>query len=239
MSAAGLDAALTQLLIQTGAQAARLLDGRTGEVLAEVGTTSEDDPVTLARLVEVATGAAAAGGGLEDLTLATRRSVHVLRESAVPGSVLQLRLDSARANLAANLSAARHALAAAAQHDAVCAATAARPGSGGGPEPAPAELTELPMPAPDRRAGGQPALASLAPGGRPLRSGELAALALGPIGELPQRVPAPSPVRRRSTPSPLASTPPVLQQAWANDMDTLHRLLTALRGRDRRGSGRT
>jgi hypothetical protein len=239
MGGAELDSALTQLLVQTGAQAARLLDGRTAAVLAEVGATAEDDPGTLARLVEVAAAAAAAGGGLEDLMLATRRSVHVLRGSAVPGSVLQLRLDSARAGLAANLSAARHALAAAAQDEAVCAA-AARTAIGGERDSATPEPPELPLPPAlpaDRRTDGQPALASLRPGGRPTRSGELAARALGPLGEPPQPATTPSPVRRSTPPAQHPSTPPGLQKAWANDLDTLHRLLTALRGRDRQHPG--
>ncbi|WP_143517271.1 hypothetical protein [Pseudonocardia sp. MH-G8] len=94
-----------------------------------------------------------------------------------------------------------------------------------GPAP-PALPRPRPSPVPVARRDQEPALAAV-DGGLPVhRTGALAVLALPPVAGLPRRrplVPAP--------PAPHAETPagpPVLQQAWASDTATMHRILDGL-----------
>jgi hypothetical protein len=227
MGSGTLEAALTDLLVLTGARAARVLDLRTGTVVAEVGVSAQDDVYTLMALARAAGPVATTGGGLDDIVVTTRRSVHVLRETAVPGLFLHARLDHGAGNIAA----ARQQLASPVLQGAAGAMfqLSLVP-----------ELPALPQP---RSAGGahrdQPALASLVPRSRQGRSGELAVLALGPDIHLPRRVPAQAAAERARAAaavaeqvSPRPSTPAVLAQAWSTDAGTLRRLLVALRRRD-------
>jgi hypothetical protein len=213
-----LRAALTELLIRTGAQAAHLLDSRDGTVPARVGAVT-DDVATLFRLAADAAAAAAEDGGLTDLMLSTPRSVHLFRE-VVSGSFVHLRLDGDRAAPAA----ARQELAGLALDDTVRAAL----GGGGG------RTGMVPPPVgPGPHTGGQPALAALAGGGpRRRRTGRLAALALGPVTALPTRDRSAPALRPRPSPTKRPAVPAVLEQSWANDATTLRRLLTALRRHD-------
>jgi hypothetical protein len=297
MSSWMLHAALTALLADTGAQAARVLDVRTGAVVAEMGTAALDDVPALIRLAAAARSVAA-GADLDDLVLTTRRAVHVLRESSVPGFFLLIRLEEGNGDLVA----ARRGLASPALDAAL--RSVLRPPAG------PPHSCDGTAPPADPPGGGEPALAALGPAAAWRRPGELAALALGPVAALPRRTsarpsgataPAPAgsipaadrpaavpplqrpPSKRLPSPSPLPSpykrkpspykrqpgsvgpggpqheppqheppqheppqheppqqtapeqeparesTPSVLKQVWADDMDTLRRLLAALR----------
>ncbi|HWM57812.1 MAG TPA: hypothetical protein VNO83_08260 [Pseudonocardia sp.] len=232
MGSGTLDVALTELLVQTGAGLARVLDSRSGTVLAQVGSATPDDVPTLGRLAAAASTAGAGEDGLVDMVLCTGRAVHVFREP-VPGRVLHVRLDGDHGDLTGPdlagvaLIAARRELAAVALDKAVCATL-------GGAAAPPVAEPELP-PGAGGGTGGQPALAVLDAGARRRRSGELAAVALGELVALPRRSRSDSPrPGLRPSPSSRPATPPVLQQAWANDAGTLRRLLSALRQPDDR-----
>lgn len=200
---ASLDAALAELLARTGAQAAMVVDGRTGTVVAEVGVPAGEDGATLVALARDAVPAAAAEG---DLVVATRDAVHVLRVADVPGTFLHVRLAPGHGDVAA----IRRELASPALQ-AIVANTLPRP------------RATLPGPRPPRQdADRQPALATLVTAGPPpIRSGVLAALALGPAG-----IPHPAPRQHRAAPVPIFA---VLYQPWSCDPSTLRRVAAGLR----------
>ena len=215
-----LDFVLAELLARTGAQAARVVDGRTGTVVAEVGVQAGDDVATLVRLAHEAGPLAASDGGLDDLVVATRTAVHVLRMTDVPGTFLHIRLDNGRGDVAA----ARRGMATVVLPSAVRQALVAAPPAGypAVPEPLPAE----PLPAEPRN----PALASLAAGPPVARSGVLAAMALAAheTRSLTKRTPLASVLPPRSAVPPV-TTPAVLRQRWAHDDAMLRRVVTGLR----------
>jgi len=232
MTSRSLGSALAEALVRTGARAVRLLDVRTGTVLGSAGATAEDDVPALVRLAVQAASAAAVDGGLDDLVLTTDRSAHVLRTTARPGIFLHVRLPAGRPDLAA----VRRALASVPLPEDIRASA-----------PEPADAGELPAQPPH----GQPALAALGPsagrsGGpsphpgwqpspRP-RTAERALRALGPVGVLPRRIPVQAGLQRQPRRvADAAATPSELPQAWATDVPTLHRLLTALRRPEQRG----
>ena len=225
-----LDFVLAELLARTGAQAARVVDGRTGTVVAEVGVQAGDDVATLVRLAHEAGPLAASDGGLDDLVVATRTAVHVLRMTDVPGTFLHIRLDNGRGDVAA----ARRGMATVVLPSAVRQALVAAPPAGypAVPEPLPAEplpaepLPAEPLPAEPRN----PALASLAAGPPVARSGVLAAMALAAheTRSLTKRTPLASVLPPRSAVPPV-TTPAVLRQRWAHDDAMLRRVVTGLR----------
>jgi hypothetical protein len=232
-----LDAVLAGIGVLAGVESARVVDARTGTVLSLVtqqatGTaTGADDVTPYLRLVREAAPLAATGGGLDDLVVATRRAVHVLRSLA--GSVVHVRLGPD-----GDVEGVRRLLAS--------LPVPARPAAPRLPEPRhpeprhpeprhperrypePSPYPRVPpVPRPRTEAGRarggndrQPALATLAEGVRPRSTGALAVLALSPDAPpvLPQRTAS------RSVPAPA-----VLQQRWANDADTLRRLVAGLR----------
>jgi hypothetical protein len=222
-----LNTVLAGIGVLAGVESARVVDARTGTVLSmaagtATGTaTGADDVTPYLRLVREAAPLAATGGGLDDLVVATRRAVHVLRSLA--GSVVHVRLGPD-----GDVEGVRRLLAS--------LPVPARPGAPRLPEPRhPARRYPQPSPYPrvppvprprteaGRARGGndrQPALATLAEGVRPRSTGALAVLALSPDAPpvLPQRTAS------RSVPAPA-----VLQQRWANDADTLRRLVAGLR----------
>lgn len=124
--ARSLDAVLAELLAVAGGRSVRLVDGRTGAVVAVAGDHAADrapdgrpgadDPLTVAALLRDAVALGA--GGLDHVAVTTARSVHLLRPSTVAGAFLHLRLDAHRADP----DRARRALAAPALHAAVRAA---------------------------------------------------------------------------------------------------------------------
>ncbi|MCY7343010.1 MAG: hypothetical protein LH603_14520 [Pseudonocardia sp.] len=215
-----LDFVLAELLARTGAQAARVVDGRTGTVVAEVGVQAGDDVATLVRLAHEAGPLAASDGGLDDLVVATRTAVHVLRMTDVPGTFLHIRLDNGRGDVAA----ARRGMATVVLPSAVRQALVAAPPAGYPAVPAP--LPAAPLPAEPRN----PALASLAAGPPVARSGVLAAMALAAheTRSLTKRTPLASVLPPRSAVPPV-TTPAVLRQRWAHDDAMLRRVVTGLR----------
>jgi len=230
-----LDFVLAELLARTGAQAARVVDGRTGTVVAEVGVQAGDDVATLVRLAHEAGPLAASDGGLDDLVVATRTAVHVLRMTDVPGTFLHIRLDNGRGDVAA----ARRGMATVVLPSAVRQALVAAPPAGYPAVPAPlpaaplpaeplpaAPLPAAPLPAEPRN----PALASLAAGPPVARSGVLAAMALAAheTRSLTKRTPLASVLPPRSAVPPV-TTPAVLRQRWAHDDAMLRRVVTGLR----------
>lgn len=243
-----LDATLAELLAVTRAQAVRLVDGRTGEIVgARVAFSRHgvrDDVGALVRLADAALPAAEADGGLADLVVGTPHATHLLRPGPF-GTVLALRLDPG-----CDLAAARRALA---SPRLTAALHACRPGWGGaGPAqhdrsdaPSIAEtgpmrvLRAVPAPRGSRPVrDSQPALATLSVVPFAARTGELAALALGgidPVGPAPL-VPAQRgrhedvaiPLPRRGSPEVRPPDGPAAP-AWSRDADTLRRLLDGLR----------
>lgn len=195
-----LDAVLAELLARTGARAARLVDARTGMLLAEAGDNAGDEVSTLVRLARDAVPVAATSGGMEDLVLATPRAVHVLRE--LPGVFLHVRVEDG-----ARVAGVRHELASPALRRAVV--TALTPEEPGLPHP------RRPTEGPDSL----PALATLGAARRPARTGALAVLALSPE--------APAVLPRREPARPVA-VPTVLNQNWALDVGTMQRLVAGL-----------
>ncbi|MBW0119505.1 hypothetical protein, partial [Pseudonocardia abyssalis] len=120
-------AALVELSTRAGARSVRVVDGRTGTVVATAGAGPEpgdatvpgvDDPATVVGLLREAM--ALGTGGLDDVVVTTDRSVHVLRPATVAGVFVHLRLDVGRADTVR----ARRALADPAFHDAVRRAVA-------------------------------------------------------------------------------------------------------------------
>lgn len=211
MSEGTLHGLLEELLERTGAQAARVLDGRTGTVLGAAAATPDDpvdDAPALVRLAALAGSAAAAEGGLHDVVLATGRAVHVLRATGMRGSFLHVRLPAGSADLAA----ARHELAAAAWHPAF------RLGTTCAAEPLPRRVPSPPA------AGAR----STRPRPRPTPTGAVA----------PAPRPCPYP-RPRPYPWPRqAAVPAPARPTWASDVATMRRVLTALRHRGALGGGR-
>lgn len=155
-----LDAVVAELVARSGAQAARLVDARTGSVLSSAGTVAGDEVSTLVRMARDAAPMAVAGGGMEDLVLATRDAVHVLR--TVTGGFLHLRIRPEQ-----NVEVARRALASPALRRALERVLA----------PAPV----LPRP---RVSADAPALAAL---GAPAPMAGAGALAVLALGRLPRR----------------------------------------------------
>lgn len=92
---APLDAVLAALLARTGAQAARVVDGRTGAVVAQAGVDAGDDVATLVAIARES-GPPAAGC---DLVVATHHAVHVLRSAGTVGTFLHVRLAHGRGDL--------------------------------------------------------------------------------------------------------------------------------------------
>ena len=84
-----LAAVLAVLVGRTGADAARVVDARSGGVLAQVGVIPAEDVRTL---VALARDAAPATDGQDDLVLTTSSGVHVLR--AFPGAFVHLRVGA-------------------------------------------------------------------------------------------------------------------------------------------------
>jgi hypothetical protein len=85
--------------------------------------TGGDGPATVVRMARDAAHVGPPGDRLEDLMVATRLSVHVLRGSDTPGVFLHLRLDRSNGDVGA----ARRALALPALHGAVSAALGSPP----------------------------------------------------------------------------------------------------------------
>lgn len=195
-----LDAVLAELLARTGARAARLVDTRTGTLLAEGGDHAGDEVATLVRLARDAVPVAAGSGGMEDLVLATPRAVHVLRE--LPGAFVHVRVEDGT-----RVAAVRRELASPALHRAVAMALT--------PEEPSLPHQRRPVEDPDSR----PALATLGAPRRAARTGALAVLALSP--DAPRHLPRRQPAR----PVPV---PAVLNQNWALDLGTMQRLVAGL-----------
>lgn len=243
-----LDVALAELLRRAGARTVRVVDGRTGMVVAAVGEVGSgpDGPAEVARLLRdaVATGIGVSGpGGFDDVLVATERSVHVFRPAAVPGVFVHLRLDAERADTAR----ARRAVADPALQDAVRRAVGpAPPGAGPGWSP-PAVPAAHPVPHPRPESSGsvvpsprppapqQPALAVLVAERVRTGDGVRAALALSELSRprtatavLPRRR---SPVegRRPTGARPTGITTGLPERAWARDLETLRRLAAGLR----------
>jgi hypothetical protein len=196
-----LDAVLAELLVRSGARAARLVDARTGTLLAEAGVNAGEEVAALVRLAREAVPVGAASGGMEDLVLATPRAVHVLR--GLPGAFLHVRVEDG-----AGVAQARRELASPALHRALAAALA------------PVEPM-LPRPrTPSERPDSLPALATLGASSRPSRAGSLAVLALAAdaSSRLPQRAPG----------RPLREVPEVLDRQWSRDLATMQRLVAGL-----------
>jgi len=207
-----LDVVVAELLSRSGAQAARVVDARTGTALAAAGTGAGDEVATLVQLARDAAPMALAGGGMEDLVLATRNAVHVLR--SVAGVFLHVRVDSEH-----DAELARRELASPALHRALGAAPAPGPAlprprtsvDGRDSRPALAGLAENPSVGGAARAG-----AGRHAGRRP-GAGSLAVLAIDAPAQLPQRAPT------RPVPAPT-----VLNQEWSRDVATLQRLVAGL-----------
>ncbi len=169
-----LDAVVAELVARSGAQAARLVDARTGSVLSSAGTVAGEEVATLVRMARDAAPMAMAGGGMEDLVLATRDAVHVLR--SVTGAFVHVRVDAGH-----DVAAARRELASPALHRALDRALV------------PTSIPALPRP---RASTDAPALAVLgAPVAPSARPGALAVLALSPD--------AAPPLPRREQPVPV------------------------------------
>jgi hypothetical protein len=215
-----LDRQLADLLRTCRGQAARVVDGWRGVVLAKVGSAHGDD---VAALVNLARAAAAVGRGepVVDLVVTAERAVHVLREYG--DVVLHVRLDPAVGDVAA----ARRGLAAPALVHAAHGAVGIHAAVGRAP-------VDPVVPVPRRPAdpgtqghtqGQEPALASIMGVGPPIHAGSLAARALPQVVPLPRRTPAPPPSTRPGRAGP---APAVLRRAWADDLGTMGRLLAAL-----------
>ena len=194
-----LDAVVAELVSRSGATAARVVDARTGAVLASVGGVpgAGDEVATLVRMARDAAALAVACGGMEDLVLATRDAVHVLR--SLTTTFVHVRMDPSR-----DPGSARRELASPALQRALAATLA----------------PELPRQRTSTDGRDRPALAVLGSRGPATSAGALAVLALSSDGavELPQRAPA--------RPVPTAG---VLHQNWARDLATLERLVAGLR----------
>jgi hypothetical protein len=229
---------LAGVLRSAAAQAARAVDGRSGETLAEVGLADGDDVDVL---VQLSRGAVAVGRStgewLEDVVVTLGRTVHVLRECG--GAVLHARLDPARGDVAA----VRRALAAAETQRAVEVARRSagdpvppalsaqdtvpsmrpvvpRPAPAQPAPPAPARarpLARLPEPPPPppplpvpRAAPGvqEPALVQVDGGTALTRTGALAVLALPPVEAAPVAPPPVPVLPRRRRAAVLPPAPP-------------------------------
>jgi hypothetical protein len=198
-----LGAVLAELVARAGAQAARVVDARSGGVLAQVGIDPGRDITALVALARDAVH------DQDDLVLITEDGVHVLRN--LPGAFLHLRTAAGP-----GVEAARHEVASAALHRAVegarrglAAVGLPRPRVPGAGRP---DRSTAPPPR-------QPALVALGPAAARMEQvGSRAALAL--------EEPAPLPLR--AVPQPLA-LPTVLHQEWAVDADAMGRILDGLR----------
>jgi hypothetical protein len=207
-----LGAVLAELVARSGARAARVVDARTGAVLARAGAEPVGD---IAGLVGIAREARRDD---DDLVITAPDGVHVLR--SLPRAFLHLRTGGGP-----GVAVARRELASTALHRALNGAL-----SGDIPESRPPQPRHPePGPVPTQ----QPALAALAPPALAVRAGRLAVLALA--GEpdvavpLPRRTAAGSEtVPHRVATRPLA-LPTVLQQKWAGDAATMGRILDGLR----------
>jgi hypothetical protein len=240
-----LGAVLAVLVARTGAHAARVVDARSGGVLAQVGAISAED---VRALVALARDAVPVTG--DDLVLPTSDGVHVLRSFA--GAFVHLRAGAGRGVVVARQELASPALRQAV--DRAVNAAVLDPGTVPVPQvPRPRHARSddriqppqvLPArtppdrpeprragPAPDGR---QPALAAIGPAVRrtrgtgPLAVRAMAADAVAPV-TLPRRAVA-GPVARPhlAIARPLA-LPAVLKQEWAGDVATMGRLLDGLR----------
>jgi hypothetical protein len=242
---------LLELLDLPGATYSCVADRATGVLLDEVGASS----VAPTAVVELGGSAAGflsfvAGDGLDDLMLTSHRSYHLVRPVVAdsrPPLMIYLCLDRGRSNLAA----ARRELAAPSLHKRLAAATA-------GPRPRPAELVgqgaprAVPAALPAPRNTSSPAVSPLAmaPQSRSVHAraappqaadspssadhaaaehpAETTATRLSaasvplPRRAGPKRVPAPLPAAAGESRSAAG-------QAWATDVGTMRRLLSALR----------
>jgi hypothetical protein len=206
-----LDDVLHEVLARSGARTVRVVDGRTRAVVAMVGDATDDDVAAFAQLMGVAAMAAAGDGGLDDVVVGTRDAVHVLRRADAMGSVLHVRLDRP-----GNVVEARSALASPAVLDAVRSVLPR-------PSPRPRHAIDQGPVIPRRPAsapGGEPALAALSDDPLPLRTGELAVIAL--------TADPPIPLPRRAVAQPV-ELPSVLDRSWSSDMRTMRRLIDGLR----------
>lgn len=155
-----LDAVVGELVARSGAQAARLVDARTGAVLSSAGSVAGAEVATLVRLAREV--APMAGGGVADLVLTTGDAVHVLRP--LPRAFLHLRIDPG-----GDVSTARRELASPALRRALDRV-----------------LVPASIPGPRTPVDG-PALAALAALGAPARTPGPGALAVLALGRLPRR----------------------------------------------------
>jgi hypothetical protein len=243
-----LDDVLAELLTRSGARTVRVVDGRTGTVVAAVGDAGSgpDGPAEVARLLRdaVASGPGTSGaGGPDDVLVATERSVHVFRPAPVPGVFVHLRLDAGRADPVR----ARRALSDPAFQDAVRRATGAvQPGAAPGrstpavvpvPHPRPARpASSGPAVAPSRPpAAQQPALAVLVAERARTGDGVRAAIALAELCRprpgmtgLPRRR-SPGEGRRPAGNRTGGVTTGLPERAWARDLETMRRLAAGLR----------
>ncbi|WP_433555063.1 hypothetical protein ACQPWY_20585 [Pseudonocardia xinjiangensis] len=252
-----LGSVLAGLLRMPGMRGAHVVDARRGVVTAVVGAAPPDDGA-LVQLARAVLPFAAGPDALDDVVLFSRDSVHVLRESEEPGTVLHVCLDRRHGDL----DAARRALRVAGLQQAVPASQDAVPVAQSPPpppsrlgprpvappvavsavppvpvpRPRPAPVAPpLPVPHPRRSsapgpAGQQPALVTLTGLRPPARAGALAVLALQHVEpRVAVEVPLP---RRRPSPRPVPLVPAgeaVLPQAWAQDVGALQRVLAGLR----------
>ncbi|GAA1321942.1 hypothetical protein [Pseudonocardia xinjiangensis] len=253
-----LGSVLAGLLRMPGMRVAHVVDARRGVVAAAVGAATPDDGTALVQLARAVLPFAAGPDALDDVVLFSRDSVHVLRESEEPGTVLHVCLDRRHGDL----DAARRALRVAGLQQAVPASQDAVPVAQSPPPPPsrPAPVPSLPpvavpavppvpvprprpapvappLPVPHPRrssapgpAGQQPALVTLTGLRPPARAGALAVLALQHVEpRVAVEVPLP---RRRPSPRPVPLVPAgeaVLPQAWAQDVGALQRVLAGLR----------
>ncbi len=242
-----LGSVLAGLLRMPGMRVAHVVDARRGVVAAAVGAATPDDGTALVQLARAVLPFAPGPDALDDVVLFSRDSVHVLRESEEPGTVLHVCLDRRHGDL----DAARRALRVAGLQQAVpvaqsppaavpslpavpVSAVPVRPVPVPRPRQAPV-ATPLPVPHPRRSsapgpAGQQPALVTLTGLRPPARAGALAVLALQHVEpRVAVEVPLP---RRRPSPRPVPLVPAgeaVLPQAWAQDVGALQRVLAGLR----------
>ncbi|MHA6782406.1 hypothetical protein ACVGOW_15670 [Pseudonocardia saturnea] len=233
-----LDHVLAELLTRAGARTARVVDGRTGTVVAAVGEAGSgpDGPAEVARLLRDAVATGAGAGGLDDVLVATERSVHVFRPAPVPGVFVHLRLDAERADPVR----ARRAVADPALQDAVRRAVGSATGSPTPsvvPQPRPARPASSgpAVPHPRPPAPQQPALAVLV--AERVRTGDGVRAAIA-IAELSRSRTGTMALPRRRTPGegrrPAASrtggvTTGLPERAWARDLETMRRLAAGLR----------
>jgi hypothetical protein len=243
---------LLELMDLPGAMYSCVADRVSGTLLGEVGVSSVAPGVVMEWGGGAAAFLATAGGdALDDLMITSHRSYHLVRPVAADARqwlMIYLCLDRGRSNLAV----ARRELGSARLHRRLSAASVgpAPPDPAAPPDAGLRRAVPAAMPA--RRTGASPAVALLSRPPGPVRDAPQgpadertsgpAAPAPGPAGPAAggtRLAPSPVPLPRRAGPSrvppPLPATEPappvehVPVQSWATDVDTMRRLLSALR----------